>query len=140
LGSSNIRRRSSGASSIGALPIPDPRTWPDEIRARFRNAAGECGPLDISIFDYGQVAACYLADAITCAAMLEVDPSEWHTERGYPVFCFHPERIGEIQHRLGVCGYTVHVLSPEEHRKQPRKRGAVVSIASAREKERIESE
>jgi hypothetical protein len=72
--------------SIGMLPIPDRRHWPGEIRTWFRNATGECGPLDIFIFAYGQVGGLYLQDAVTAAAVLEVDASEWHTARGFPVF------------------------------------------------------
>ena len=136
-----MSRKSSTTGAIGALPIPDPRTWPDEIRAWFRDAAGECGPLDVSIFNHGRLAACYLADAITCAALLDVGAAEWHTERGYPAFYFDPARIGEIQHRLGLCGYLVHVIQSDEQQRQhrKRKRGTVVSIASAREKERPQS-
>ena len=74
MASSSVRRvraerQSGGAGSIGMLPIPDPRTWPDEIRVWFRNAAADCGPADIFIFNYGRLSACYLADAITCAAV-----------------------------------------------------------------------
>jgi hypothetical protein len=120
------------------LPIPDPRTWPTEIRTWFRDAAGECGPLDVFIFNHGKIAALYLQDAVTAAAILEVGASEWHTERGYPAYFFDPQRIGEIQHRLGVCGYTVHCLEPAGQQKQPRKRkqAPVVSIACARERKR----
>ena len=123
------------------LPIPDPRTWPAEIKDWFCGAVGEWTPTDVFIFDQGQVASLYLHDAITAAAILEIDVSEWHTERGYPAFFFDPQRIGEIQHRLGLYGYTVHVLEPSQQENQfrKRKRASVVSIASAREKQRAET-
>jgi hypothetical protein len=127
---------------IGALPIPDPRTWPDGIRVWFRDAVGECGPLDVFIFNHRRLAALYLQDAITAAALLDVDAAEWHTERGYPVFCFDPARIGEIQHRLGMCGYAVHIVGMGEQQTQQhpkRKRGSVVSIATAREMQRAQT-
>lgn len=141
MGSSKSRRAKTsrlsgrGPTAIGLLPTPDPRTWPDEICAWFRGATGECGPLDVFVFNHGQVAACYLQDAITAGAILDVDASEWHTERGYPAFFFAPSRIGEIQHRLGICGYVVHVLQVgKEQQKQPcnRKLAPVVSISSVR--------
>lgn len=139
--SSNIRRigikRQSGTSAgLGFLPVPDPRSWPEEILTWFRKATGECGPLDVFIFNHGQVAALYLQDAVTAAAVMEIDISEWRTERGYPVFCFDPERIGEIQHRLGIVGYEVRVLEPAEQQKQAKqsRRAKVLNIAVGREK------
>jgi hypothetical protein len=137
MGASSVRRSGGqgAAGNIGALPIPDSRLWPAEIRAWFSKAVGEWGPLDIFVFDYGQVASCILHDAITVAAILPVDASEWHTEGGYPAFIFDSQRIGAIQHRLGCAGYNVHVLTPAEQQKQQprkRKRAAVVSIAHAR--------
>lgn len=128
-------RRADDGGSIGMLPIPDARFWPAEIREWYRNATGECGPLDVFIFSSGQVGSMYLQDAITAAAIMPVDALEWHTERGFPAFIFDGARIGEIQHRLGRCGYTVHILEPAGRRKQSsRQRRAVVSIASARQK------
>jgi hypothetical protein len=142
--SSNVRRmirpgRQSGATrGIGVLPIPDPRTWPPEIRTWFRNAVGEWGALDVFVFNYGSVAACYIHDAVLVGALLEADGSEWHVEGGYPAFVFNPCRIGEIQRRLGSAGYDVHILEPSgQQRRQPpeRKRAPVVCITS-REKDR----
>ncbi len=138
--SSNTRRtmasrRPNSKVAIGVLPIPDPRTWPEEICSWFRGETGECGPLDVFVFHHGQVAACYLQDAITAGAILDIDASEWHTERGYPAFFFAPSRIGEIQHRLGICGYVVHVLQVDKEQwKKPRNRkpAPVVSISSVR--------
>jgi hypothetical protein len=123
-------RRAADAGSIGVLPIPDARLWPAEIREWYRNAAGDCGPLDVFIFSSGQVGSMYLQDAITAAAVMRVDASEWHTERGFPAFIFDAGRTDEIRHRLDQCGYTVHVLDPTAKQKRPSKRrGApVVSI------------
>ena len=141
--SSNVRRigkaRLAGdAGSIGVLPNPDPRFRPAEIRAWFRNATGVCGPLDVFIFDSGQVGAMYLQDAVTAAAVLPVDASEWHTERGFPAFIFDAARIDEIRQRLDGSGYTVRVLhsTAEQKRSVKRRRAPVVDIGSARKKGR----
>jgi hypothetical protein len=127
-------RRGKTPAQIGVMSVPDPRTWPEEVRAWFRAATGECGPSDVFIFDHGVVGALYLQDAITAAAILDISISEWHTEQGYPVFTFVPQRIGEIERRLGLCGYTVHILQQAENGRQPQKhrRAPVISIASAR--------
>lgn len=136
----NVRRigatlEAGDPSSIGMLPVPNPRLWPAEIRTWYRNATGECGPLDIFLFDYGDVGSLYLQDAITAAAVLSVDASEWHTERGFPVFVFDASRIGEIQHRLGLCGYTVRMVQPAaEPKRSKRRRAPVVDIGSGRKK------
>jgi len=128
-------RQAGDIGSIGMLLLTDPRHWPAEIRVWFNNATGAHGPLDVFIFDSGQVGAMYLQDAITAAALLQVDASEWHTERGFPAFVFDRARIGEISHRLGICGYHVHVLEPATTASKSPKRkrsAAVVSIAGAR--------
>ena len=67
---------------------------------------------------------------------MEIDISEWHTERGDPVFVFDPGRIGEVQHQLGIVGYDVHVLEPAEQEARPakRKRAKMLNIAVEREK------
>ncbi len=141
--SSKVRRIGSGprsgAAGIGMLPIPDPRFWPNEIREWFEGVVGQCGPLDVYVFNHGKIAALYLQDAVTAAALLEVHPSEWHTERGYPAYFFDPARIGEIQHRLGIVGYDVHVLEPFEGRSQTGKssRARVLSITVARGKKGV---
>ncbi|MGD0669533.1 MAG: hypothetical protein ABSB23_18395 [Bryobacteraceae bacterium] len=140
--SSNVRRmvpqrRQLGAGGgIAALPIPDPRTWPSEIRTWFRNAVGEWGALDVFVFNYGSVAACYIHDAITVGALLEVTGDEWHIEGGYPAFVFDPVRIGEIQHRLGNAGYDVHVLEPAGQQKPSARRLASVVCITSRVKDR----
>lgn len=125
------RRPARAAAGIGLLPIPDPRTWPAEIRNWYRAATGECGTFDVFIFYYGPFAAMFLHDAVTALGALDVDISEWHAEEGYPVFVFDPERIGEIQRWLGIYGYAVHVLEPTEKPKAA-VQAQVISIASAR--------
>ena len=92
--------------------------------------------MDVFIFKHGQFACLYLQDAITAAAVMDVDISEWHIERGYPVCVFDPGRIGEIQHQLGIVGYEVRVLEPVEQQAQPRKRkrARVLNIAVGRDK------
>jgi len=122
---------------IGVLPIPDPRTWPAEARERFRELRGDCGPLDICIFVSGRVASLYLQDAVTALGVLEVDPSDWHTEDGYPAFHFDSAKIGEHTRRLAACGYAVKMFEPTEHSERAaegaaRAGAAVISIASAR--------
>lgn len=135
-----MKARGTTASprAIGALPIPDPRTWPGEIKTWYQGAVGECGPSDIFIFDAGQVAAMYLHDAVTAAAVVEEAASGWHTEDGYPALCFSPGRITEIQDRLEALGYSVHVHEPANQQTPPRgrKRAAVVDIACARGEKR----
>ncbi len=141
--SSNVRRigvpqRTGDAAGIGMLPIPDPRTWPTEIRTWYRDAVGECSPLDVFLFNHGQMGAAYLQDAITAAAVLEVDPSEWITERGFPVFMFSLAKIGEVERRLSMCGYTVHVVETAggQKKRSKQRRAPVVSIACARPREK----
>ena len=132
----NTKQSSGTGVGISGLLIPDPRTWPEEIRSWFRGATSDGGPLDVFIFNHGRLGCLYLQDAVTAAAVMDIDISEWHTERGYPVFCFHADRIGEVQHRLGIMGYKVHVLELVERRSPPgRRQGTkVLSIAVGREK------
>lgn len=120
--------------------MPDPSGWPEEIRTWFRSATGGCQALDIFIFNYGRLACLYLQDAVTAAAVLEIDASEWHTERGYPVFVFDAARIDEIQRQLSICGYDVHVLEPSDKPKRPggHKRAKVLSISVGRERAKRE--
>ena len=125
------RCRQPGAAAIGVLPIPDPRAWPAEIRAWFQNATGECGTFDVFVFDYGQFGAMYLQDAVTALGILEVDAAEWRTDSGYPIFVFERGRVAEIQQRLGLCGYSVHVLEPAD-RQKPATRARVIDIACGR--------
>src|SRR4051794_20561330 len=113
--SSNMRRigvHGRGGAPAGLLPVPDPRTWPAEIRAWYRAAVGACGPCDVFVFDYGRYSAMYLQDAVTAAAVIEIDLSEWHVEQGYPAVICDPERISEVERYLGLVGYKVHVLQP----------------------------
>ena len=97
-------------SMIGELPIPDPRTWPTEATARFRELTGPCGSLDVFIFVSGPAAAMYLHDSVAALGILDVDPSEWHTEGGYPAFQFAAKRISEYSRRLTQCGYNVRIV------------------------------
>jgi hypothetical protein len=129
-----MRRRTSFApTGISYLPIPDPRTWPVEARERFRALTGASGALDVFIFVSGPFAAMYLQDAVTAAGILEIEPSEWQTEGGYPAFCFHSERVQEYAGKLTSAGYAVQVLEPAEQiREQPTESGGraeVISIA-----------
>jgi hypothetical protein len=123
------RRPARRSAGIGLLPIPDPRTWPAEIRNWFHDATGECGTFDVFIFHYGPSAAMFLQDAVTALGALDVDISEWHTEGGYPVFVFPPERVGEIRHWLGIYGYTVHIL---QRKLRIAAQAPVIDIASLR--------
>jgi hypothetical protein len=127
-------------AAIGFLPIPDPRTWPAGVRERFSELRGNCGPLDISIFVSGTVASLYLQDAVTAAGILEIDPSEWRTEDGYPALQFNSERIGEFSQRLTACGYVVRILEPTQHSERSAgsaARAVIINIASARRRRNI---
>lgn len=122
-------------AALGDLPIPDPRAWPAGVRARYHELTGDCGPLDVFIFISGATAAMYLQDAVTALGILDVDPSMWHTEDGYPAFHFDPERVQEYCRRLSACGYAVRIIEPEGRAERPTGRAAgaaVVDIASAR--------
>ena len=130
-----MRRQVWTPAAIGDLPIPDPRTWPAGVRERFHELAGDCGPLDVCIFVFGSTAAFYLQDAVTACGILDVDPSGWHTEDGYPAFHFNSERVEEYSQRLAACGYTVRLVEPEARCKTTAgsaARAAVIDIASAR--------
>ena len=132
--------RSSGKpvgplAAIGDLHIPDPRTWPAGVRERFCELRGNCGLLDVSIFVSGPTAAMFLSDAITAAGVLEIDPSEWHIEGGYPALQFDSKKLGAYGQRLTACGYVVRSLEPTEHSERTAgsaARTAVIDIASAR--------
>lgn len=127
-------------AAIGSLPIPDPRTWPAGVRERFRELRGDCGPLDVSIFVSGPVASMYLQDAVTAIGILAVDPSDWHTEDGYPALQFDSEKIGEYSQRLTACGYAVRIFEPAEHSERTAGSAAhavVINIASARRRRNI---
>jgi hypothetical protein len=133
---SNVRLRASWTSAaIGSLPIPDPRTWPAGARERFREMTGECGPLDVFIFTSGPVASFYLHDAVTAAGILEVDPSGWHTEDGYPALHFPSSEVEEYSRRLTACGYAVRVIEMAGGGAENGVKAApapVIDIASAR--------
>jgi len=92
--------------------------------------------LDVFIFVSRGFATMYLADAVTAAGLIEIDPREWHTEAGYPAFCFNPERVGAYTDKLTAAGYAVHLLEPAEQAgEQPAgstRRAEVVNIADAR--------
>jgi hypothetical protein len=105
------------------------------VRERFRELAGECGHLDVSIFSFGSTAVMYLQDAITALGILDVDPSGWHAKDGYPAFYFDAERVCEFSQRLAACGYAVRVLEPANPSGRIGARAAraeVIDIASAR--------
>lgn len=122
-------------AAIGFLPIPDPRTWPLEVRERFRELTGNASTLDVFIFVSGPRAVMYLQDAVTAIGILDVDPSGWHTEGGYPALCFDALRISEYSQRLTACGYAVRTLEqpePSEPSTTKAPRAEVIDIANAR--------
>jgi hypothetical protein len=127
-------------SAASILPIPDPRTWPAGVRRRFRELAGDCGPLDVCIFTSGHVASMYLQDAITAVGIFDVDPSGWHAEDGYPAFHFDARDVEEYSRRLTACGYTVRVVAlagnGAETAGNTARRAEVVEISSARREKR----
>ena len=101
--------------AIGFLPIPDPRGWPADIRNWYRQMAGDdSGPLHVFIFNHGRFAAMYLQDAVTGLGILDVDPSEWHIDGGFPAFQFAPEKIDDYSRRLRAAGYIVGGFEPAE--------------------------
>ena len=141
--SSNVGRskaipvRTSAGAGIGVLSIPDPRTWPAAIRQWYRNAAGDCGPLEVFIFNFGETAAMFLHDAITGAGLLGAAEFEWHVEAGYPAFIFDVAKIEEFTRRLSQAGYIVRELIPVEAQKPIKRRGLtktarVIDIESVR--------
>lgn len=95
---------------VAGLLVPDPRLWPPAARERFNQMRGDCGALDISIFVWGRGAAIYCQDAITALGIFEIDPSEWKTDGGFPVFLFSVEKLAEYGQRLAACGYVVRIL------------------------------
>jgi hypothetical protein len=122
-------------AAIQDIPIPDPRTWPAGVRERYRELAGDCGPLDVVIFVFGRIAAFYLADAVTACGILDIDPSGWHVEDGFPAYHFSSGRIEEYSRRLTACGYAVRIIEPGGHDERAAAgapRAAVINIASAR--------
>ena len=130
--------RTPGA--LGRLPIPDPRTWPDGVRERFHELTGDCSPLDVFIFTSGPAASMYLQDAITGVGILEVDPSGFHVEDGYPALHFPSNDVEEYSRRLSVCGYSVRVVEMAGQNAGSaanRARAAVVNIASARNGQKV---
>ena len=120
---------------VGEFPIPDPRAWPAEAKARFKELTGACESLDVHIFVSNSAAVMLMADAVTALGILDVDPSEWHVEGGYPAFQFSPERVREYSRRLTQCGYRVHIVGAPEMAGQnveKTRRAEVVEITSAR--------
>ncbi len=125
------------SASMGTVPIPDPRTWPAGVRERFRELAGDCGPLDVCIFTSGLAASMYLQDAVTAVGILDVDPSEWHTEGGYPAFHFDARSVEEYSRRLTACGYAVRVVKLAGHGAETAEnavRAEVIDISARRGK------
>ena len=136
---SKVRETSTtiATASSGSLPYPDPRAWPKGVRDWFCAVRGNCVPLDIFIFNHGNSAAMYLQDAITAQCILNVEPSEWQIDQGYPAFVFHPAKIDAIRRFLEKVGYSVKVMVPAcqpAALKARAKTGLqrVVSISSAR--------
>jgi hypothetical protein len=131
----NVRKQSLTPSSIASLPIPDPRTWPEDVRRWFRQVTGEACPRDIFIFRSGAMSEMYLQDAITAICILEVDSSSWHTEGGYPVFQFASRLIEEYSRQLSACGYSVRILEPAgEQVSAPLERAEIIDISRARKR------
>ena len=134
------RCTSNMPAAIGSLPIPDPRRWPVNVRNWYRQVTGDDrGTLHVFIFHHSpMMAAMYLQDAVTAIGILDVDPSEWHVENGFPSFQFVPEKIGDYSRRLRAAGYVVGVLKPVEksvtrptERHARVSRAAVIDIATA---------
>jgi hypothetical protein len=143
------------ASSIGRLVIPDPRTWPQKMKDQFREviriAHGECDPLYVFIFQDDRGSFMLLQDAVTGAAILPVDESNWHTSEGFPILSISNADVDSCSERLCQAGYRVHVIVADEvmRRREPRKssgrkrsgrrvkqRSNVVSISEARDLQR----
>jgi hypothetical protein len=133
-------RTSNTPAAIGSLPIPDPRRWPVNVRNWYSEVTGDDrGTLHVFIFHHSpMMAAMYLQDAVTAIGILDVDPSEWHIENGFPAFQFAPEKIGDYSRRLRAAGYVVGVLKPVEKSvtRQTARRArvsgaAVIDIATA---------
>jgi hypothetical protein len=133
------RKAACTPAAIGFLPIPDPRTWPVEARDAFRELRGDCSPLDVFIFVFASRAAMYLQDAVTAIGILEVDPSGWHTEGGYPFLEFESSRVTEYGQRLTASGYSVRIVKRDGQGSAGSgpPRAQVVDIASARPKRKI---
>jgi hypothetical protein len=96
--------------------------------------------LDVFIFTSGPAASMYLQDAITGVGILEVDPSGFHVEDGYPALHFPSNDVEEYSRRLSVCGYSVRVVEMAGQNAGSaanRARAAVVNIASARRGRRV---
>jgi hypothetical protein len=91
--------------------------------------------LDVFIFVSDAFAMMYLADAITIAGLVEIDPREWHTENSYPAFCFGSERVGVYADKLTAAGYAVHILEPAQQIRHQlsgsTRRTEVINIADA---------
>ena len=138
--SSKIHRIRRGSASslppaIGSLPIPNSLIWPQEIRDWFRDVLGESGPFTVLIFHRGNLGGMYLQDAVTAAALLEVEDAEWHTEGGYPAFEFPAEKIAAFERRLTLCGYSVRIVPMTTSGTEVRahSRAEVIDIARGRD-------
>lgn len=134
-----MKRRGSAAGTvaIGALPIPDPRLWPMEVRQWLRRVSGDSAPFGVLIFDRGDIGAMYLQDAVTALGILGLEDAEWHTEDGYPAFEFAAEKIADFARLLTSCGYSVRVVQMAGRKNAGRSidlrtRGEVVCIATAK--------
>ena len=137
---SNVRQESGterrAHTDASSLPIPDPRQWPAHARAWLREVKGEnAGPWDVAIFHSSLLAAMYLEDAVTALGILDVEPSGWDVDGGFPIFAFDSRRVDEYSQHLTACGYVVRVFEPiGKAQKSIRQlsRAPVVDIAIAR--------
>ena len=123
-------RRSTTPPWINSLPIPDPRTWPAAEKERFCELTGTSDPLDVFFFNFGQESALFLHDAVTAAALLDVDPDGWHIEQGFPVYRFPSQQIEEYAQRLAAYGYTPKMIRMGSIPAKIRPRAEVIDIGS----------
>jgi hypothetical protein len=136
---------------ILGYPIPDPAEWPADIRDWFTEATSRWaeGANDIFVFHCGDHCQIVLTDAISVVGMvgaIRIDESEWHTEKGWPAFCFDVARLDDVKRVMESAGYKVkvliseQVLSEQEPRRTTAERRVVVSIAEARCRQRSRKE
>jgi len=123
------------AGSSGGFPIPDPQSWPAEIRAWLRDIKHGADSGSVAIFHDGQNARVYCEDAVLALALFNVNPSQWDVESGFPVFTFDPARIDAYRQQLAAYGFQVQIFdlaSDVQESRQTRARAEVVDITTAR--------